>query len=109
MKYQVIHQNSLCKIKEGAIACSFDRPRRHMNDEFTIKDRNLWGVLIDFAPDYMAGHYYKIKIFGLDKSYYFTYNDFNIVEEGDEFYQIDEVQSLLEEARNNVCEQEKRP
>ena len=68
MKYQVIHQNSLCKIKEGAIACSLDRPRRHMNDEFTIKDRNLWGVLIDFAPDYVAGHFYKIKIFGLDNA-----------------------------------------
>ena len=102
MKYQVIQQNSLCKIKEGAIACSFERTRKSMNDEFTIKDRNLWGVLIDFAPDYI-GDFYKIKIFGLDKSYYFSYNDFNIVEEDDEFYQIDEVQSLLEEVRNNLC------
>lgn len=101
MKYQVIHQNSLCKIKEGAIACSFDHARKSMNDEFTIKDRNLWGLIIDLEPDYI-GHYCMIKIFGLDKPYYFSYNDFNIVEEDDEFYKTDEVQSLFEKARNII-------
>ncbi len=100
MQFQVIQVNSLCKIKEDAIACTFDRDRKHLNDEFTIKDRNLWGILIDFAPDYIADHYYKIKIFGLDKSYYFSYNDFNVIEEGDDFYQSDEIRQLYEQTRS---------
>jgi hypothetical protein len=105
----VIQINSLCKIKEGAVAGSYDPVKMELNHEFLIKSRNLWGIIIDFLPDRFSNDFYKIKVLGFDKPYYFCYNDFNIVEEEDEFYEIDEVQSILKEVRNGLCEQKEYP
>jgi hypothetical protein len=92
--------NSLCKIKEGATGCTIDKIRNELNSEFLVKDRNMWGIIVDFLPGYYALDYVKMRILGIDKCYYFCYNDFNVIEEGDDFYQSDEIRQLYEQTRS---------
>ena len=105
MQFQLMEINTLCKIKEGAIGCIMDSTGKELTSEFFVKDRNMWGIIVEFLPSIYPSDFAKLKILGIDKAYYFNYNDFNILEENNEIYQSDEIRQLQEQARFMLCKQ----